>query len=55
MRLLYVEFFANYSEKLLQFLIICGDVAQWLAPQICSANREVGSSNLTVSTDDPLG
>ena len=31
------------------------EVAQWLAPRICSANREVGSSNLTVSTDDPLG
>ena len=24
-------------------------------PWICSANREVGSSNLTVSTDNPLG
>ena len=32
-----------------------GEVAQWLAPQICSVNREVGGSNLTVSTDDPLG
>ena len=32
-----------------------GEVAQWLAPRICSANHEVGSSNLTVSTDDPLG
>ena len=32
-----------------------GEVAQWLAPRICSANREVVISNLTVSTDDPLG
>ena len=31
-----------------------GEVAQWLAPRICSANLEVGGSNLTVSTDDPL-
>ena len=30
-------------------------VAQWLPPRICSDNREVGGSNLTVSTDDPLG
>ena len=30
-------------------------MAQWLAPRICSANGEVGGSNLTVSTDDPLG
>ena len=29
--------------------------AQWLAPRIYSANREVGGSNLTVSTDDRLG
>ena len=28
-----------------------GEVAQWLAPRIFSVNREVGSSNLTVSTD----
>ena len=34
---------------------ISGEVAQWLTPRICSANREVGGSNLTVSTDDPLG
>ena len=32
-----------------------GEVAQWLASRICSANREVRGSNLTVSTDDPLG
>ena len=32
-----------------------GEVAQWLVPRICSANREVSGSNLTVSTDDPLG
>ena len=25
------------------------------APRTCSANREVGGSNLTVSTDDPMG
>ena len=31
-----------------------GEVAQWLAPWISSANREVGGSTLTVSTDDPL-
>ena len=31
-----------------------GEVAQLLAPRICPANREVGGSNLTVSTDDPL-
>ena len=31
-----------------------GVVAQWLAPQISYANREVGGSNLIVSTDDPL-
>ena len=35
--------------------ISCGEVAQWLAPLTCSANPEVGGSNLTVSTDDPLG
>ena len=29
--------------------------AYWLAPRICFANREVGGSNLSVSTDDPLG
>ena len=34
---------------------ISGEVAQWLALRICSANRYVGGSNLTVSTDDPLG
>ena len=32
-----------------------GEVAQWLALRICSAYRDVDSSNLTVSTDDPLG
>ena len=32
-----------------------GELAQWLAPRICSANRVVGGSNLTVSTGDPLG
>ena len=26
-----------------------------MAPRICSANREVGGLDLTVSTDDPLG
>ena len=36
-------------------LSFSGEVAHWLAPWICSANREVGSSNLTASTDDPLG
>ena len=30
-------------------------MAQWLAPRILSDNREVGGSNPTVSTDDPLG
>ena len=29
--------------------------AFWLAPRTSSANREVGGSSLTVSTDDPLG
>ena len=38
-----------------EYLLLSGEVAQWLAPRICSANREVGSSNLTASTDDPLG
>ena len=32
-----------------------GEVAQWLAPRICFINREVGGSNQTVSTIDPLG
>ena len=32
-----------------------GEVAQWLAPRTSSAYREVGGSNLTVSTGDPLG
>ena len=32
-----------------------GEVAQWLALRICSTNREVGGSILTVSTDDTLG
>ena len=31
------------------------EVAQWLAPQTSSANREVGGSSLTVGTNDPLG
>ena len=30
-------------------------MAQWLAPRTCSANRGVGSSNLTVRNDNPLG
>ena len=34
---------------------LSGEVAQWLAPQISSANREVGGSSPTVSTDDLLG
>ena len=33
---------------------INGEMVQWLAPRICSANCEDGSSNPTVSTDDPL-
>ena len=33
-------------------LIISGEVAQWLVPRIGSTNREVGSSNLTVSTNE---
>ena len=34
---------------------VCEKVAQWLAPWTSSANREVGGSSLTVSTDDPPG
>ena len=44
---------AEYKKHLVVFL--SGEVAQWLAPRICSANHEVFSSNLTVNTDDPLG
>ena len=43
------------SEIVNILLSPCEEVAQWLAPQISSANREVGGSSLTVSTDDPLG
>ena len=35
--------------------ILSREVAQWLAPRICPANREVGYSNLIVCTNDPLG
>ena len=31
------------------------EVVQWLVPRTSSANREVGGSSLTVSTNDPLG
>ena len=42
------------GDNLNTILYYIGEVAQWLAPRTSSANREVGSSNLTVSTDDPL-
>ena len=32
-----------------------GGSGEVVSAQTCSANRKVGGSNLTVSTDDPLG
>ena len=43
----------NFKESSLSG-IWGGEAAQWLAPRICYANREVCGSNLTVSTDDPV-
>ena len=47
-----------FSLEILKFVVISkfvDEVAQWLAPRISSAYREVGCSSLVVSTDDPLG
>ena len=48
-------FFGKILNEIVTLLQLHWEVAQWLAPRICSANRKVGSSNLTVGTDDPLG
>ena len=58
---MHLRFFGKMKNLMLIFsnlykltVQISGEVAQWQPPQISSANREVGGSNLTVSTDDPL-
>ena len=38
-----------YIKNSIVYMLLGGEVAQWLA------NREIGGSSLTVSTDDPLG
>ena len=42
-------------SKWYQLLIMWGGGVVVSAPDYSSTNREVGGSNLTVSTDDPLG
>ena len=52
---LHTGFHSLHSHSLIaRFQSVTREVVQWLAPRICSANREVGGSNLTVITDDPL-